>query len=116
MLETGESHYANDIPVSNIVKNGGAWVLFMKGHIDNHVYIDMVRNERNQQFDPVFQSRFFNTINKLSDFVIRNDNVCGRTVGKLMARGFENRHKIEPVLFKWVNSPIRKKIFGKVNA
>lgn len=116
MLEQGESHYANDVPVSNIVKNGGAWVLFLKGYIDNEVYCDIARNPENQQFDPVFQTRFFNAVNSLSDFVAKNDNICGHAVGKMMAHGFRNRHRIEPLLRKWVNSPIRRKVFARANA
>ena len=44
MLEEGESHYANDVPVSNIVKNGGAWVLYLKGYIDNVYHQDRDRS------------------------------------------------------------------------
>lgn len=116
MLEEGESHYANDVRVSNIVKNGGAWVLYLKGYIDSEVYCDIARNPENHQFDPVFQTRFFNAVNSLSDFVAKNDNICGHAVGKMMAHGFRNRHRIEPLLRKWVNSPIRRKVFARANA
>ena len=116
MLEEGESYYANDVRVSNIVKNGGAWVLYLKGYIDSEVYCDIARNPENHQFDPVFQTRFFNAVNSLSDFVAKNDNICGHAVGKMMAHGFRNRHRIEPLLRKWVNSPIRRKVFARANA
>lgn len=116
MLEEGESHYANGVPVSNIVKNGGAWVLYLKGYIDNEVYCDIARNPENHQFDPVFQTRFFNAVNSLSDFVAKNDNICGHAIGKMMAHGFRNRHRIEPLLRKWVNSPIRRKVFARTDA
>ena len=113
MLETGESHYANGVKVNNIVKNGGTYVLVYKGLISESAYWNHVWNESNSTVSPAAQQRFFHYTHKLATYVLENDTVASRLVGRAMAWAVNNRSTLEPIAMRWFNSRLRKLILGR---
>ena len=113
MLETGESHYANGIRVSNIVKTGGTYVLVYKGLLSQEAYQNHVWNESNSTVSPAARQRIFDYTNKLATYLLENDNFKSRLIGRLMTWAVNNRSTLEPIGIWWFKSKIRKVIFGK---
>lgn len=114
MLETGESHYANGVRVNNIVKTGGAWTLVYKGLMDKSTYESWVYNPRNQQMPAHVQRAFFNSLYTITKYVLENNTVTSRAVGKAVAWGIKNQSRIERPLVWWLNSGIRNYIVKKL--
>lgn len=113
MLETGESHYANSVRVSNIVKTGGAYALVYKGFLDQATYEGHVHNLENQSVDAERQTLIFNYTLKLTNYILHNNNLSSRLLGRLLAWALRNRETLYPYLNRWFKSRLRRWIFGK---
>jgi hypothetical protein len=113
ILETGESHYANGIRVNNIVKNGGTFVLVYKGLLSQEAYQDHIWNETNSTVSPATRQRFFKYTHKLATYILENNNVKSRLLGRAMSWAVNNRSSLEPIAQWWFRSGIRKLILGK---
>jgi hypothetical protein len=113
MLETGESHYANGIRVSNIVKTGGTYALVYKGFLDQATYEGHVHNLENQSVDAERQALIFNYTLKLTNYILHNDNLRSRLLGRLLSWALRNRDTLYPYLSRWFKSPVRRWLFGK---
>jgi len=113
MLETGESHYANGVRVNNIVKTGGSYVLVQKGFLDQTTYEKYVHNLENQTVSPAQQTLIFNYVLKLTNYVLQNNNIRSKLLGKSLAWALKNRDTVYPYLNKWFKSRLRQWIFRK---
>ena len=113
MLETGESHYANGVRVNNIVKTGGSYILVQKGFLDQATYENYVHNLENQNVSPAQQILIFNYMLKLTNYVLQNNNICSKILGKLLAWALKNRDSVYPYLNRWFKSRLRRWIFRK---
>lgn len=113
MLETGESHWANGVRVSNIVKTGGAYALVYKGFLDKSVYENHVYNTENKSVSPEQQTLIFNYTLKLTNYILHNDNVRSRALGHVLAWAIKNREAIYPYLDRWFKSRVRRWLLGK---
>lgn len=100
MLETGNSFYANDLPVDNIVKTGTAYALLYKGYITSEAYENYVHNLENSEFDAESQKRIFNLFYRISRYVLDNDNWKGKLLAHAVAWAVNNRQKVVPIV-KW---------------
>lgn len=108
MLETGNTHYANDVPVNNIVGTGNTYVLLYKGYIDYETYINNNRN-----LDKQLQTResllFYHRVFKfLTDYVLYHDNVISKMIGKFGAHQLTNRDKVKKYWDAVAKNPIGK--------
>jgi hypothetical protein len=113
MLETGESHYANGVRVNNIVKTGGSYILVQKGFLDQVTYENYVHNLENQNVSPAQQILIFNYMLKLTNYILQNNNVCSKILGKSLAWALKNRDSVYPYLNRWFKSRLRRWIFRK---
>ena len=113
MLATGESHWANGVRVNNIVKTGGTYALVYKGYLDQAAYESHVYNEENQSVDAARQTLIFNYTLKLTNYILHNNNLSSRLLGRLLAWALRNRETLYPYLNRWFKSRLRRWIFGK---
>lgn len=113
MLETGESHYANGVKVNNIIKTGGTYALVYKGFLDQATYEDHVYNEENQIVSPEQQALIFNYTLKLTNYVLRNNNIRSKLLGRFLSWALRNRDTLYPYIDKWFKSKLRRWIFRK---
>ena len=113
MLETGESHYANGVKVNNIVKTGTAYVLLYRGLMSAEAYENYVYNTENQTVSAEQQARYFELVYTITNYVLHNDNIKGRCVGRALAWAITNRETLKPYMDRWFKSRLRKLIFGK---
>jgi len=113
MLETGESHYANNVKVNNIVKTGGSYILVQKGFLDKATYENYVHNLENQTVSPAQQTLIFNYVLKLTNYVLQNNNIRSKLLGKSLAWALKNRDTLYPYLDRWFKSRLRRWIFRK---
>ena len=113
MLETGKSHYANGVRVSNIVKTGGSYILVQKGFLDQATYENYVHNLENQNVSPEQQILIFNYMIKLTNYVLHNDSIRSILLGRLLSWALRNRNTLYPYLDSWFKSRLRRWIFRK---
>lgn len=113
MLESGESHYANGVRVNNIVKTGGTYALVYKGFLDQASYESHVYNEENQTVSPEQQTLIFNYTLKLTNYVLHNNNIGSKLLGRVLSWALRNRDTLYPYLDKWFKSRLRRWIFRK---
>ena len=113
MLETGESHYANGVRVNNIVKTGGTYALVYKGFLDQDSYENHVYNEENQTVSPEQQTLIFNYTLKLTNYVLQNNNIRSKLLGRFLSWALRNRDTLYPYLDRWFKSKLRRWIFRK---
>ena len=113
MLETGESHYANGVRVSNIVKTGGSYILVQKGFLDQATYENYVHHLENQNVSPAQQALIFNYTLKLTNYVLHNNNIRSILLGRLLSWALRNRDTFYPYIDRWFKSRLRSWIFIK---
>ena len=114
MLEQGESFYANDLAVNNIVKTGTAYVLLAKGYLSQAAYENYVHNLENSEFDAESQTRIFNLFHNVSRYVLDNNNWKGKLLAKIVAWAVTNRSKVVPIVRWFKKHPkIRDFLFKK---
>jgi hypothetical protein len=113
MLETGESHYANGVRVNNIVKTGGTYALVYKGYLDQVAYESHVYNAENQTVSPDQQALIFNYTLKLTNYVLHNDNIRSKILGRLLSWALRNRDTLYPYVNRWFESRLRRWLFRK---
>lgn len=113
MLETGESHWANGVRVNNIVKTGGTYALVYRGFLDHAVYESHVYNQENQTVSPEQQTLIFNYTLKLTNYVLHNNNIRSKILGRLLSWALRNRKTLYPYISAWFRSPVRRWLFGK---
>jgi len=113
MLETGESHYANGVRVNNIVKTGGTYALVYKGFLDQASYESHVYNEENQTVSPEQQALIFNYTLKLTNYVLRNNNIRSKLLGRVLSWALRNRDTLYPYIDGWFKSKLRRWLFRK---
>jgi hypothetical protein len=113
MLETGESHYANGVRVNNIVKTGGTYALVYKGFLDKASYESYVYNEENQTVNPEQQALIFNYTLKLTNYVLQNNNITSKLLGRFLSWALKNRDTLYPYIDRWFKSKLRGWLFGK---
>ena len=117
MFETGNSHYANGVRVSNMVGTGNTYVLYMKGYLSKEDYLGYIYHlENTVGLNAVTQeqkARMYKIISKLSNYVLYNNNLSGRLLGRLLSFGLKHRTTLHPYLDKWFKSRVRRWIFGK---
>ena len=118
IFENGDSHYANGLPVSNIVKNGGMYVLHMKGYItyeEYRGYVDHLFTTEGISLDNLsteHRIRLFEVVYKLAKYIMENDNIRSKILATLMAWVVKNRTTLYPYLEKWFKSRTRKFLYG----
>lgn len=112
MLETGESHYANDVPVNNIVRNGGIYVLVYKGLLDQETYDNYVYNPDNQAMPAHVQRWFANGTYRVAKYISENNTVTSQAVAKAVVWAVKHRGVFERPIRAWVRSPLRNAIFN----
>jgi hypothetical protein len=113
MLETGESHYANGVRVNNIVKTGGTYALVYRGFLDRASYEGHVYNEENQTVSPEQQALIFNYTLKLTNYVLHNNNIRSKMLGRLLSWALRNRDTLYPYIDRWFKSDLRRWLFRK---
>lgn len=117
IFETGNSHYANGVPVSNMVGHGGTYVLFQKGFITEEEYKGYIYHLENtvglNSLSQEQKAKVFKIVFKLSKYILSNDNLQSRTLARLMGWAIRNRTTLYPYMEKWFKSRIRNIIFGR---
>ena len=117
MFETGNSHYANGVKVSNIVGTGNTYVLFMKGYLDKESYLGYIYHlENTVGLNALTQEQkavIFNIVSWMSSYVLRNNNLRSYLLAKCMSWAIRNRTTLYPYLEKWFKSRLRSFIVGK---
>jgi hypothetical protein len=116
MFETGNSHYANGVPVSNMVGHGGTYVLMQKGFITEEEYQGYIYHLENtaglNSLSQEQKAKVFNIVFKLSKYILNNDNLQSRIIAHVMGWAIRNRTTLYPYMEKWFKSRIRKWLFG----
>jgi hypothetical protein len=117
MFETGNSHYANGIPVSNMVGHGGTYVLMQKGYITEEEYQGYIYHLENtvglNSLSQEQKAKVFNIVFKLSKYILNNNNLQSRLLAYTMGWAIRNRATLYPYMEKWFKSRIRNWIFRK---
>ena len=117
MFETGNSHYANGVKVSNIVGTGNTYVLFMKGYLDEESYLGYIYHLENtvglNALTQEQKAAVFNIVSWMSNYVLRNNNLRSYLLAKCMSWAIRNRTTLYPYLEKWFKSRLRSFILGK---
>lgn len=117
MFETGNSHYANGVPVNNMVGHGGTYVLLQKGYINEEDYKGYIYHLENtyglNKLEKEHKAKIFKIVFALTKYILNNNNLRSFILAKLMAWGIKHRTKLYPYLNKWFNSRIRNWIFKK---
>lgn len=112
ILKGGNTHYANGLPVNNIIGHGSIFPLLSKGLITEEDYYGYIYNLDNADslntFTQEQKARLFKFVAGFSKYVLENDNLRSRILAKLMAWGIKNRAKVHPYLAKWFHSRLRK--------
>jgi hypothetical protein len=117
MFETGNSHYANGVPVSNMVGHGGTYVLMQKGYITEEEYQGYIYHLENtvglNSLSQEQKAKVFNIVFKLSKYILNNNNLQSRLLAHIMGWAIRNRTTLYPYMEKWFKSRIRNWIFRK---
>ena len=117
MFETGNSHYANGVKVSNIVGTGNTYVLFMKGYLDKESYLGYIYHLENtvglNALTQEQKAMIFNIVSWMSNYVLRNNSLRSYLLAKCMSWAIRNRTTLYPYLEKWFKSRLRSFIVGK---
>jgi hypothetical protein len=117
MFETGNSHFANGLPVSNMVETGGTYILLMKGLITKEEYEGYIYHLENtvglNALEQEHKAKIFKIVLGMSKYILQNDNIRSKMLAKFMSWGIRNRERLYPYLEKWLKSKVRKFIFGR---
>jgi hypothetical protein len=117
MFKTGNSHYANGVPVSNMVGHGGTYVLMQKGFISKEDYEGYIYHLENtvglNSLSQEHKAKVFEIVFKLSKYILDNDNIQSRVLARIMGWAIKNRTTLYPYMEKWFKSRIRNWIFKK---
>lgn len=117
IFETGNSHYANGVPVSNMVGHGGTYVLMQKGFISKEDYEGYIYHLENtvglNSLSQEQKAKVFKIVFVLSKYILNNDNLSSRVLARLMGWAVKNRTTLYPYMEKWFKSRVRNWIFGK---
>ncbi len=114
ILETGNSHYANDLPVNNIVGNGGLYVLVHKNFLEKELYESYVYNPGNYEMPKWFQSVLYKIIVMWTSYILTHNNWLSVTMARFASWLVRHRPTIENTLNKWFKSKTRKFIKEKI--
>ena len=116
ILESGNTHYANNVPVNNIIGHGGAFVLFDEGYLsfeDYRGYINYLDDTVGlNSLTPEQRTKIYKIVNSCTKYIMYNDNLTSRVLAKVMSWAIENRTMLFPYVDKWFKSRIRNWIFG----
>lgn len=117
MFETGNSHYANGVPVSNMVGHGGTYVLLQKGFISQADYEGYIYHLENtvglNSLTQEHKAKIFKIVFTLSKYILNNDNLQSRMLARIMGWAIKNRTTLYPYMEKWFKSRVRNWIFRK---
>jgi hypothetical protein len=117
MFETGNSHYANGVKVSNMVGNGNTYVLFMKGYLDKESYLGYIYHLENtvglNALTQEQKARIYNIVSWMSNYVLHNNNVRSWILAKTIAWAIRNRTTLYPYIDCWFKSKLRRWLFRK---
>jgi hypothetical protein len=115
MFKDGNSHYANGVPVSNMVGHGGTYVLFQKGYISEEDYKGYIYHlENTVGLNSLTQSqkaKVFRIIFAATKYILNNNNLRSRLLANALGWAIKNRTTLYPYLEKWFKSRIRNWIF-----
>jgi hypothetical protein len=115
-LESGNTHYANAVPVNNIIGHGGAFILFDKGHLsfeDYRGYINHLEDTVGlNSFTPEQKVKVYKIVDRCTEYIMHNDNLRSRLLAKTLSWAIRNRTNVFPYLDKWFKSRVRNWIFG----
>jgi len=116
MFETGNSHYANGVKVSNMVGTGNTYVLFMKGYLDKESYLGYIYHLENtvglNALTQEQKARIFKIVSWMSNYVLHNNNIRSWMLAKTMSWAIRNRTTLYPYIEKWFKSRLRNFVFG----
>jgi hypothetical protein len=116
ILESGNTHYANNVPVNNIIGHGGSYILFDKGYLsfeDYRGYINHLEDTVGlNSLTPEQKIKVYKIVNSCTKYIMHNDNLTSRLLAKTMSWAIENRLMLFPYLDKWFKSRVRNWIFG----
>jgi hypothetical protein len=116
ILESGNTHYANGVPVNNIIGHGGSYILFDKGYIsfeDYRGYINHLEDTVGlNSLTPEQKIKVYKIVNSCTKYIMHNDNLRSRLLAKTMSWAIKNRLMLFPYLDKWFKSRVRNWIFG----
>ena len=117
IFETGNSHYANGVSVSNMVGHGGTYVLLQKGYISEEDYKGYIYHLENttglNSLTQEHKAKVFKIAFVLTKYILENDNLRSRLLAKALGWTIKNRTTLYPYVEKWFNSRIRNWIFKK---
>jgi hypothetical protein len=115
-LETGTSHFANGIAVSNMVGHGSIYALLLKGYINQEDYFGYIYPaETAPRLNSLTQEqkvRLFNFFAAASRYILDNNNLRSKLLAKVLGWAIKNRDTLQPYSEKWFKSRIRNYIFG----
>jgi len=77
-LEQGNSHFANDMPVSNIVGHGNSYVLYYLGHIDFGTYVSHARNADILSLTKEQRIFYYKIQERIGNYILTHDNLISK--------------------------------------
>lgn len=117
MFETGNSHYANGVPVNNMVGHGGLYVLLQKGYISESEYAGYIYHLENtfgpNKLKTEHKAKIFKIVFRLTKYILNNNNLRSRILSNILAWAVKNRETLYPYIETWFTSRIRNWIFKK---
>jgi len=117
MFESGNSHYANGIKVSNMVGTGNLYVLVMKGYLDKDSYLAYIYHLENtvglNALTQEQKAKIFFIVRWIGNYVLHHDNLRSRYLAKVVTWAVRNRTTLYPWLEKWFKSRLRNWLFGR---
>lgn len=107
-LETGHTHFANGIPVDNIVGNGGTYILYYLGLIDYETYSAHARNTERADYSPQMKVFYRKFLNLLGNYVLTHDNWLSKKMLEVGVYSLTNKSKTYGRWHKFAKSPVGK--------
>jgi hypothetical protein len=115
ILENGNTHYANNVPVNNIIGHGGAFILFDKGYLsfeDYRGYINHLEDTVGlNSFTSEQKVKVYKIVNSCTKYIMHNNNLRSKLLANVMSWAIRNRTTLFPYVDKWFKSRIRNWIF-----
>ena len=116
MFESGNSHYANGVPVNNMVGHGGTYILYKNGYISKEDYLGYIYHLENtvglNTLTQDQKSRVYSIVFRLTNYIQHSNNIISWLLAKTLAWAIKHRTTLYPYLDKWFKSRVRNWIVG----
>lgn len=120
MFESGNSFYANSVPVNNMVGHGGTYVLYQKGFIKEEDYLGYIYHLENtvglNNLTAEQKATVFKIVFSATKYILLNNNLRSWVLAKIMSLAIKNRSRLYPYLESYLKSKFRERVVKKIIA